>query len=80
MSDQKFLAQLGHSIRKQRTGRKLTQQQLASLCHLEKANLSRIESGKANPTIRTLLKLTAALNTRIQNLFPENEFAGDSPA
>lgn len=40
-------------------------------CDFEKASLSRIESGQANPTIRTLYKLSKALDVPIAEFFKE---------
>lgn len=47
----------------------MTQNDLALECDFEKATMSRIESGKANPTVRTLLKISNALDIHISELF-----------
>ena len=64
-----FLISLGTRIRVIRKQRSMTQQHLSNLCEIEKANLSRIESGKTNPTILTLLKLSKSLDTQLTDFF-----------
>lgn len=44
----------------------LSLQQLKERTGIDRAPLSRILSGKANPSLDTLLKITNALNLRIQ--------------
>ena len=41
-------------IRTLRKARKLTVQELAYRCDIERSNLSRIETGRSNPTVKTL--------------------------
>ena len=41
-------------IRALRKARKLTVQELAYRCDIERSNLSRIETGRSNPTVKTL--------------------------
>lgn len=69
MSDEKYLKQLGSRIRNKRIERKLSQDKLAALCDMEKANLSRIETGKTNTTILTLRKISKALFGNLSELF-----------
>jgi DNA-binding XRE family transcriptional regulator len=47
----------------------MTQNDLAVECEFEKASMSRIESGKSNPTVRTLLKICRVLDVKIEDLF-----------
>lgn len=60
---------LGEKIRTIRLQRKMTQNDLAIACDFEKASMSRIESGRANPTVRTLNKISKALEIKIGELF-----------
>ena len=44
----------------------MTQQQLSSLSHIDQAVLSRIESGKANPSLKTLQKVANGLGKKLE--------------
>lgn len=46
----------------------MTQTQLANDCGWDEPNLRRIEKGRVNPTIKTLLILAEGLGTSIQEL------------
>ena len=69
MAERKLLIKLGEKIKAIRISKNMTQNELAMECDFEKASLSRIESGKSNPTIRTLYKISTALQTPIADLF-----------
>jgi len=69
MEKDQFLVSLGSRLRSIRKQKRITQQQLAELCSIEKANLSRIESGITNPTILTLFKMSKALETTLPDFF-----------
>jgi DNA-binding XRE family transcriptional regulator len=43
----------------------LTQAELAERVHMSQSSLARIESGKANPTLNTLLKIAKALDVQL---------------
>ena len=62
-------AKIGTRIRILREAKNMTQQDLADLCNFDKADLSKIESGKANPTIKTLLRISQALDVKFPDLF-----------
>lgn len=47
----------------------LTQQQLADLVGCSRQTINSIESGKFNPSIELVLKLAAALQTTVEELF-----------
>jgi DNA-binding XRE family transcriptional regulator len=68
MNDLQLLTDVGAKIKKIRTEKKMSQNDLAVLCSFEKASMSRIESGKTNITILTLLKISKALNVEIAEL------------
>ena len=51
---------------KARNAAGLTQQQLAAKTGIDQAILSRIETGKANPSIATLKKLAKGLNKKLK--------------
>jgi transcriptional regulator with XRE-family HTH domain len=68
-----LLNQLGSKIREIRKTKKMTQDDLAGKCNFEKGNLSRIETGQTNLTMRSLLKISQALEVPISELFVANE-------
>ena len=68
---QLILNQLGSRIREIRKTKKMTQDDLADKCNFEKGNLSRIETGQTNLTIRSLLRISNALEVPIATLFIE---------
>lgn len=59
---------IGERIRLLRESKGISQQNLAAVCNFEKANLSRIEAGRTNPTVFTLFKISQALETTISDL------------
>ena len=66
-----YLLTLGKKIRTARVDKNLSQQALADLCDIEKSNLSRMESGKINPTILTLRKISEQLFAHFHEIFEE---------
>lgn len=65
MQKETVLARIGVNIRVLRDEKKISQQDVAALCNFEKSNMSRIEAGKTNLTIGTLLKICEALNVKL---------------
>jgi len=72
MTDTKFLANLGGRIKELRQKQEITQNELAVRCEFEKASMSRIESGKTNPTVLTLRKISKALDVPVSEFLREN--------
>lgn len=68
---EKLLKEIGNRIRLLRQEREISQQNLAALCNFEKSNMSRIEAGCSNVTIKTLLTISQALEIHISELFPK---------
>ncbi|HEX4047432.1 MAG TPA: helix-turn-helix transcriptional regulator [Elusimicrobiota bacterium] len=62
---------LGKRIRAERAARHLTQQELADAAGMDTAHLSRIEHGKAVPSINMVKKLADALGLPIGALFAD---------
>jgi len=58
-------AALGAQLKAARTAHGLSQPALAKLSGLQQAEISRIETGIANPTADTLVRLAAALNLTV---------------
>lgn len=55
-------------IKALRKERKLTVQELAYRCDIERSNLSRLETGRSNPTIKTLCIICNALDVPLRSL------------
>ena len=58
----------------------LTQKELAKKCGIKQSNISRLESGKANPTIKFLQKLAYALDSELFIEFRKKEYLCKSVA
>ena len=56
-------------IKQLRKDRKLTVQELAYRCDMERSNLSRLEAGRSNHTIKTLCIICNALDVALGRLF-----------
>jgi transcriptional regulator with XRE-family HTH domain len=70
---------VGARIRELREERKISQQELAILCNFEKSNMARIESGRTNPTLHTLYKISSALHVQLSLLVDfQNRLSADS--
>ena len=59
---------IGNRIRELRESKGISQQNLAAICNFEKANLSRIEAGRTNPTVSTLYKISQAMDISLTEL------------
>ena len=63
-----YLEKLGKNISKIRKKKNMTQYKLAKEIFADQSNLARIEEGKVNPTVKTLLKISVALNCTVKDL------------
>jgi len=68
MNEVRVLKQLGSKIRNIRMSKNIKQNDLAKVCDFEKASMSRIESGQSNITMRSLYKISRALEVEIVEL------------
>jgi transcriptional regulator with XRE-family HTH domain len=57
-------------IKELRKEKGLTQFDLATEIGIDDANLRKIESGKTNPTIKTIYRIAQALQVNVQDLLP----------
>lgn len=69
MSYQEEIDAVARKIKQFREQRKLTVQELAYRCNIERSNLSRIEAGRSNCTIKTLFIICEALDIKLADLF-----------
>lgn len=68
INEAKLYILIGDKIRKTRELQGISQQDLAARCNFEKSNLSRIEAGRTNLTLKTLFKISTELQTTIKDL------------
>ena len=61
MDEMELLSKLGCRIKELRLSKSMTQNDLAFDCEFENASMSRIESGKTNITLRSLMKISNPL-------------------
>ena len=69
MLDYTLQIKVGKQIQTLRELKGISQQDLAAKCNFEKSNMSRLESGRVNPTLATLEKICKALEVNISELF-----------
>lgn len=65
MEREEVLIEIGLKIKELRQDKCLTQKDLAYSCDFEKSNISRIENGKCNMTIGTLLRICRVLDAKL---------------
>jgi len=68
MKKEIVLIRIGMKIKELREEKNISQQDLAATCNFEKSNMSRIEAGRTNITIGTLLKISEALNVKLNDI------------
>ena len=59
---------LGYKIKVKRTMRLITQEELAKKIGIDQSDLSKIEKGTANPSLKTLSKIVKGLNAKLSLL------------
>ena len=62
---------IAQNIKKRRVSKGLSVQEVAYRCDIERSNLSRLEAGKTNMTIKTICLICNALNVEIIDLLKE---------
>ncbi len=68
ISAERLLIKIGEQIRYLRRERGVSAQDLAAACNFETSNMSRIEAGKTNLTVKTLYKIAYALDVSVADL------------
>ena len=69
MEHHEIAVDIGIRIKGIREQRNLSQLDLASLCNMDRTNISRIESGKTNLTLKSMVIICNALEIDIKELF-----------
>lgn len=59
----------GTMVKRRRRDKGLSQLDLAAKCNLEKTAISRIENGRTNVTLKTIVLLSEALEIELRDLF-----------
>lgn len=68
MNEQQLFIRIGDKIKEIRLLKGVSQQDLAAKCNFEKANMSRIEAGRTNLTIKNAFKICIALGIKLKDL------------
>nr|WP_297165503.1 helix-turn-helix transcriptional regulator [uncultured Dysgonomonas sp.] len=68
MSKEVVIRRIGLKIRELRESKNLTLMELSVNLDIEYNNLIRIEKGRTNPTIGTLLKISQGLNVKLVDI------------
>ena len=61
--------QIVEAILKARAEKSLTQKELSAACGITQSDISKLENGTANPSLRTLKRIAAAFNMQLQIRF-----------
>ena len=67
--EQDYINKLGIRIRQLREEKNISQQILADMCNMPKSSIGRIERAEVSVTIKSLIKISNALEIDIINLF-----------
>ncbi len=59
---------IASKMKELRKAKKMTVQELAYRCEMERSNLSRIEAGKTNLTIKTICTICNALGAELRDV------------
>lgn len=62
------IAYITRKIKELRLANKMTVQELAYRCDMERSNMSRIEAGRTNLTLKTLCTICNALNVTLRDV------------
>ncbi len=68
MEEKELFVRVGEKIRELRNVKSVSQLELAERCDFEKSNMSRIEAGRTNLTLRSLNKISRALGVTVAEL------------
>ncbi len=68
MDAQEYIKTIGQNIVKQRVSKGIRQVDLANLLNMDDSSLRRLETGKTNPTVRTLHRIAEVLEIDVADL------------
>lgn len=70
LSKQRFTEIVGDNLRKIRTAKNITQDELAHKCGFYRTYINLIETAKRTPSSYNLFRLASALNVKVDDLYP----------
>lgn len=70
---QDLLSAFGHTIRKYRTEKNISQERFADMCSLHRTYISDVELGKRNVSLENIATMANALGVKIYQIFKEFE-------
>ncbi len=65
----KILENFGKNLKKYRLESNLTQEKLAELVGIHPTYVGKLETGKSNPSVKMLFRLTRAMKIKLPELF-----------
>jgi transcriptional regulator with XRE-family HTH domain len=68
-AESEMLRKIGTNLRSARRMQDITQKELSQHTGVIQANISLLENGRGNPTLRTILRLAEALDLQIEFIF-----------
>ncbi len=68
MNEEEIIKKIAFNIKVERMRKNLTQFQLAEMIDVHEKYIGKVESGKQNLTIKTLIKLANALDVKLTKL------------
>ena len=69
VNESQLYIDVGKKIKEFRERIGISQQELADRCNFEKSNVSRIEAGRTNLTLKSLFLISRALDIPLKNFF-----------
>lgn len=69
MEKNNYLVRFGLALRHRRNQQKLTQEELANLCDLDRTYIGSVERGERNVSLINIHKIASALNIEVKELF-----------
>lgn len=69
MKKNNYQVRFGLAVRKLRNKKNLTQEELASLCDLDRTYIGSVERGERNVSLINIHKIASALNIEVKELF-----------
>jgi DNA-binding XRE family transcriptional regulator len=69
MTEEEYIKDVCKKIKEIRVLKKMTQLELASKIWIDDSSLRRIESGKTNPTLKTIYRIASAFEIEVTEIF-----------
>jgi transcriptional regulator with XRE-family HTH domain len=69
MTEEEYIKDVCKKIKEIRVKKKMTQLELASKIGIDDSSLRRIESGKTNPTLKTIYRIASAFEIEVTEIF-----------